>query len=350
MNSAIDRPLARRRSILAMTLGFAALIAAMAVLGFWAQRSEAAPVTKSAVLVTTEEGPWGAPSNEEAMTAAFGTEWELQNFATVQADEATGGLFASSVGFIWIEGSDESTTAAKEFVEGHEAQLKAFVARGGSLFIDAGTNEEEVKINYDGRTIGWANEEDRSDEVAAPDPSMAIFHTPFELATTEFTGDDFASGSVQGAGLTPILVSTDEGAGSAGNIVLGTYSSGLGHVVLGSMVVSEYQEPEEEAQQMRVNLVVYLKGLIAKEEAKVTPVTPAATVTTTPVAQCVVPKLRGKTLKQAKAALRKANCGLDKVAHKKSVSLKTGKVIRQSPPVGTVRGAGSEVSFRLGRG
>ncbi len=65
---------------------------------------------------------------------------------------------------------------------------------------------------------------------------------------------------------------------------------------------------------------------------------------------CVVPKLKGMTLKQAKAALKEADCGLDKVAHKKGVSLKTGKVIRQRPVPGTVRGAGSEVSFRLGRG
>lgn len=353
MNVVIERPHGRTRNFLALALGLAVFFSSTIALGFLAQRSEAAPVTASAVLLETEESPWGDNSNEERMEEALGSSgWERQEFSTVQADSSLGGLFARSVEFIWIEGSDGSTIEANAFVEAHEAQLKAFVARGGSLFINSASNQG-VTIEFEGRQVGYAEGDNASDEVEILPAGASIFSAPSPLTSTVFFGGDFAEGDVTGAAVTPLIVNAEPGP-EEGIVAFGTYTSGSGHVALGTMTMPQFQSPEAEAEALRVDLVAYLKGVATPGPAEVvTPVTtptPVATTTPAPVAMCIVPKLNGMTLKQAKAALKKADCGLDKVARKKSVSLKTGGVIRQRPVPGTVRGAGSEVSFRLGRG
>jgi beta-lactam-binding protein with PASTA domain len=60
-----------------------------------------------------------------------------------------------------------------------------------------------------------------------------------------------------------------------------------------------------------------------------------------------VPKLVGKKVKAAKKLLRKADCKVGKLKKKKGVSLKTGKVTKQSPKAGKVTPAGTKVSVRL---
>ncbi len=63
------------------------------------------------------------------------------------------------------------------------------------------------------------------------------------------------------------------------------------------------------------------------------------------VKRCVVPKLKGKKLKAAKKALKKAHCSLGKV---KPQGTKTGKVKKQKPKGGAVLPAGSKVNIKLG--
>jgi hypothetical protein len=60
---------------------------------------------------------------------------------------------------------------------------------------------------------------------------------------------------------------------------------------------------------------------------------------------CVVPKLKGKTLKHARKALSRADCRLGKVRPKGQT---TGHVKRQSPKAGSVLAPGSKVRVKLG--
>ncbi len=78
-------------------------------------------------------------------------------------------------------------------------------------------------------------------------------------------------------------------------------------------------------------------------------VTPAPTPKKTkkPVAQCVVPKLKGKTLSAAKSSLKKADCKAGKVTKLKGATPKTGKVSAQSRKPGTKAAAGSKVNLTL---
>ena len=59
---------------------------------------------------------------------------------------------------------------------------------------------------------------------------------------------------------------------------------------------------------------------------------------------CVVPKLKGKTLKAAKARLRAAGCKLAHVS-----GSRRGKIGKQTPRQGKLVAPGSKVSVKLGR-
>lgn len=234
-----------------------AVIALLAALAFWAPSSQAAPVTTDAVLLQTDPTPWDDEFNEEAMEAVFGSGWETQTFDAVQADAGPGGLFTSHVRFIWIEASDDSTEDAKEFVELHEAALEAFVARGGGLFINSATNQD-LSLNYDGRSILMLNEDDFTDVAVAVNPDHPIFKGPAAPNATSFEGGSFAHGRVIGPGLTPLIIGTVNEGPVNDAVVLADYTSGSGRVALGSMTAAQHQEPEDAAKSLRINLIHYL--------------------------------------------------------------------------------------------
>jgi hypothetical protein len=79
-----------------------------------------------------------------------------------------------------------------------------------------------------------------------------------------------------------------------------------------------------------------------------TTTTAAAAVTVKPV-RCVVPKLRGKTLRKAKRLLKHAHCRLGKVSRKTSAKVKPGRVIATRLKAGTRRAAGTRVRVTLAK-
>jgi hypothetical protein len=64
--------------------------------------------------------------------------------------------------------------------------------------------------------------------------------------------------------------------------------------------------------------------------------------------ECHVPKLKGKTLKQAKPVLAAAHCQLGTVSKRKGVKAKRGKVVSELPPPGSRAAANAHVQVRLG--
>jgi hypothetical protein len=277
---------APRSSRTRLALGLLALLSLIAVFGLRAPSSQAAPVAADAVLLETEEAPWEDEFNPEAMAAVFGSNWEKQTFDQVQADEASGGLFAPHVRFIWIEGSDASTEAAKEFVLAHEAALKAFVARGGGLFINSATNQE-IDLEFDGRSIGFDNPEDFTPAAEAVDPSFPIFLGPATPNATSWTGDSFAHGRITGTGLTPLIVGTANDGPVNDALVLATYTSGSGRVMLGALTAAKFEEPEDAAKALRINILSYL---ISPPPPPPPPPPPSADITKPTVKLSGIPK------------------------------------------------------------
>lgn len=252
MTSATASPPTSRLALLAI-----AAVSLLTLFAFAAPAAPAAPVTADAVLLQTDPSPWEDKFNEEAMGAVFGANWETQTFGAVQADAGPGGLFTPHVGFIWIEGSDESTAEAAKFTATHEAALKQFVAQGGALFINSATNNE-VDLVFDGRAIGMDNVDDFTEAAVAVNPSHPIFLGPATPNATSFTGDSFAHGRITGAGLTPLIVGTVNEGLVNDALVLADYVSGAGRVGLGAMTAVEYQGPEDAAKALRINFIHYL--------------------------------------------------------------------------------------------
>ncbi len=65
---------------------------------------------------------------------------------------------------------------------------------------------------------------------------------------------------------------------------------------------------------------------------------------------CVVPKVKNKTLSQAKAALKKAYCALGKVTKAKSKTVKKGRVISSKPAAGVTKPFGTLVNLKVSKG
>jgi hypothetical protein len=69
-----------------------------------------------------------------------------------------------------------------------------------------------------------------------------------------------------------------------------------------------------------------------------------------PVKQCVVPKLKGKTLKAAKHSLKSHLCRAGKTKHAKSRTVKKGRVISQKPKPGKRLKQGAKVNLVVSTG
>ena len=65
---------------------------------------------------------------------------------------------------------------------------------------------------------------------------------------------------------------------------------------------------------------------------------------------CVVPKLKGKTLRAAKLAIGKAHCSVGKVTRAFSAKVRKGRVLSQKPKPGTKLAAGAKVRLALSKG
>jgi subtilisin family serine protease len=73
------------------------------------------------------------------------------------------------------------------------------------------------------------------------------------------------------------------------------------------------------------------------------------TAATAPRPQCIVPRLKGKTLVAAKRALVRARCAIGRISRRRS-PVRKGRVIAQSPRAGSRRPRGARVSVTISRG
>lgn len=69
---------------------------------------------------------------------------------------------------------------------------------------------------------------------------------------------------------------------------------------------------------------------------------------TSPQGSCLVPTLKGRSLKALKRRLRKADCRLGRVKKLKGATAKTGLVVRQNPEPGLKLAPGATVRVTLG--
>jgi uncharacterized delta-60 repeat protein len=80
------------------------------------------------------------------------------------------------------------------------------------------------------------------------------------------------------------------------------------------------------------------------------PMSAARSVTATFAPLCVVPKLKGKTLRAAKRALRKAHCSVGKVTRVFSARVRKSRVVAPKPRAGKKLAPGAKVKLQLSKG
>jgi beta-lactam-binding protein with PASTA domain len=68
-----------------------------------------------------------------------------------------------------------------------------------------------------------------------------------------------------------------------------------------------------------------------------------------PLSPCVVPTVRGLTLRKAATKLRRAHCSLGKVTRKAAPARKRGKVLAQKPKPGAKLRHGAKVNVTVGK-
>jgi PASTA domain len=73
-------------------------------------------------------------------------------------------------------------------------------------------------------------------------------------------------------------------------------------------------------------------------------------VRATPTRRCVVPKVRGKSLRAARAAIRRAHCRVGRVRTTFSARMKAGRVVSQTPRAGARLAVGARVHLMVSKG
>jgi hypothetical protein len=148
----------------------------------------------------------------------------------------------------------------------------------------------------------------------------------------------------------PTLVSISPTSGSIKGgttvTVAGTDLSGATGVSFGGVPASSFVV-NSEGQLTAVAPPTNKPGAIDVTVTTVAGTTPPSVADHFTYKACVVPNLKGKTLKAAKKRVRKAGCKVGKVKRRADVSAKTGKVVKQGPKPRKVLAPGAKVNFTL---
>ncbi|KIO51798.1 gliding motility-associated C-terminal domain-containing protein [Flavobacterium hibernum] len=157
--------------------------------------------TTAGYLSSTIE-PWGLPTNINAMNTVYGSDWSQYNYNTVNVTA----LFDANRKFIWIEGSNSSTSQMITFLTDNATIIENWVNAGGTLLINAATNLSLPPYNVG---FGVTSEFIYSLTAVAVDNSDPFFTlSPYQPVTvTNYQGQAIAHNTFSGVGLNNILTS-----------------------------------------------------------------------------------------------------------------------------------------------
>ena len=199
------------------------------------------------------------------------------------------------------------------------------------------------------------NVTDKIDVAKAPGASFGfIFPPPFDGATVAPSGSKAGeevelSAEVQP---TPVIssIAPDFGpvAGGTTVTITGTDLASASAVKFGDLPAASFKAESE----TKITAVAPPSAKVVGVD--VTATTIAGTSATTKADRffyegCVVPKLKGKKLKDAKRMLGRADCKVGKVTRRNAKPKKAGKVLSQGTKPGKVLASGSKVKLTVGK-
>ena len=149
-----------------------------------------------------------------------------------------------------MEGSDNNANALNAFISANVGSMQSWVSNGGSLFINAAPNEGgDINLGF-GVTLNYGPFYSASGTAVLP--LNPIFNGPFQPVGTNWTGSSFSHAKITGAGVTSLIINTNDG-----STILGEMNLGLGHALFGGMTVPFYQSPAPQGQNLRANILAY---------------------------------------------------------------------------------------------
>jgi len=98
-----------------------------------------------------------------------------------------------------------------------------------------------------------------TEAVTAADADHPVFSGPCGFVGTDSTGDSFGHARIGGQ-LSPIIIGAP-GDGQEGETVLGEMNFGSGLVLFGGMTTNNFHDPEDQAANLRSNIIAYTAGL-----------------------------------------------------------------------------------------
>ncbi|MFZ1634003.1 MAG: GEVED domain-containing protein [Chitinophagales bacterium] len=188
-------------------------------------------------------------SNTTAMDAVFGADaWTLDYYESLDLFD----VFGEDNCFIFLEGSESHWSEFSTFFNANKDIIEGWVASGGNLFINASPWEGSGgEVGFGGVEISYPY---YTYETAAVDPLHPVLNGPFIPVTSDLYGYYVGYARVIGD-FTPIIsdISCDD------CYLLGEKEWGEGRVMFGSMNVPEYYSPSPDGQNLRQNIIDYIK-------------------------------------------------------------------------------------------
>jgi len=184
--------------------------------------------------------PFNDFSNEVAMTAAFGTDWDR-----LQYGDAFG-----SYSMLYIDGFGDTAAEMVSFLDSNRSALEAYVLGGGRLFINAATEGQTLVDLVFGARLNEESIGARGNTGIAVDTGSQLFAG----AGTSWDGFFFSHDDIQLADGYNALIVDD-----FGRTVLAGGFFGSGYVMLGGQTNTSYQVGVggSDPFQLRVNELLY---------------------------------------------------------------------------------------------
>lgn len=196
-----------------------------------------------------DANPWGNTFGPTAMDNVFGApNWTPANFATAGAT-----IFAPSVCFVMLEGSDANALALNTFLTNNLTLIESWVNAGGRLFINAAPNQGgNINLGFNGTLLNYANPSSTATAVNVNDP---IFLGPNLPTATFFTGSSYSHAWISGVDLNVLL------SGDIGQSILASKNWGSGVVFFGGITQPNFHTPTTEAINLWYNIFAYAANI-----------------------------------------------------------------------------------------
>ena len=188
-------------------------------------------------------------ANSTAMNAVFGVDaWTLEYFEDIDPFA----VFSEDNCFVFLEGSEFHWNEFETFFSNNQDLIEGWVASGGNLFINASPWEGDGgNVGFGGVTMQYPYYTYYSD---ATDPAHPVLSGPFTPVSADLYG--FYIGYARTIGdFSPIINDLY----CADCYILGVKEWGDGRVMFGNMAPPEYYTPVEEGQNLRQNIIDFMK-------------------------------------------------------------------------------------------